>query len=1128
MLSFLNKVVLLLALMAVGARIASPQGSPSAAPGQTESTASIFKTKAQFVTALKEAIQASNWEPVKSGSDRAFKQKLFLTEQEALGLLAEARDEYLKSYAAGGGLIGDRQPESYRADLVGKLRKDLERKDQAKVKNAMRESGFLKLDEKLSLSPDEIQTQVNRVKEIKVKEFISSLPRDEDFFVLEGDLLLTAAEVAKYLSDGGAAGGYSPAGDLSINTYRANEPSYPSLSSRRLTYVVDRRTFSDPQYHELVKGLAGAARDWYQDCAECKIEFLPPTEDQSPDLVVRFHDANGLYSAALYVTESGSRVLNIDPSFFAASEIKRAGMLRHQIGHILGYAHTTHRDPSGCYYENGGWKPAATSELPSVMQYFCSASAEGSSSGDFALNLSSKDREEHRRRYALPVVSYALGSDPSAADKSMLIIRLQGGPALDNVADVLRILHANSLLKAGRHEVNNDGETVLDIYREKLRFRPPTKPEALLRFADDFNKRRLPREALSRGEIVLYPDGITVNEGWQTTTVRSDEEIGKKQLAELRLDWPAELREEVTRAESDRVLVKRLIYELRVFIGDEAKASQVLQQISNLFTGKRTEHITLALDGTERRPAGFSRDREPSLPSASAEKLEAYPVSPRQGAELLSAQKFPTTRDEIKIGREWLLGSLIKMPYPLPTKTCRDKYCPEVMLIDQSVASHPDLPAIPLIGERRRPNPPLSAAANPTSIQFELKAGVDKSRPNGEHGTYMAGIIGSQENGFGLIGIYPQVPIVSVEFDSYPNSNLTNLTSLMNRRYKDPDTRISSRAIVVLAADFKYDFKIEHYNAEYDDRRKNELAKFIEETATEILWVVAAGQKEEEKRGADLSPTYGLGPMNLGDRPNVITVTAYEPVKASSEEGNALIEAANRATEKDMEMVHVSAPGKDIPGSVNSGPGRAAYAVSGMTSPATAIVAGLVAAMRSTWPDDYEVPSQVKTRLQVTSRTFYDLSQRDFVHAGIIDADLALRNPHLNYYRTDAEYLTAHQFDWNHDEIRLRIDNKIETIQTEDIYRVYRTTWLVKTGDNSSREENGWVIYKRSLNRGKPVPGEIVRLRPGQIIGIDKFVVKINGSDTNLDSLKDILLAKPIAPNSEAQTNPPIQDITKP
>jgi hypothetical protein len=339
--------------------------------------------------------------------------------------------------------------------------------------------------------------------EAAVKAYMATLPKDREYFVLEGDIRMTEQELRAYLASKVLSSKpASPGGELLINVFGGEKDFYRNVSERTLTYAVDRNSFkSSEQYNAVVKEMQLAVQPWQEACEGCGLRFVhlqqhdaAPSNDKV-NFTVRYLDSGGAFiAAAFFPHDSPSRrFIDIDPSYFRA-DLKNVtvGVLRHELGHTLGYRHEHIENIPGCKNESGTWVRLTPYDRDSVMHYWC---GDG---GNPLLELSKKDKEGHLKQYGATSVP----STASAHERPEVIIRLEGGNVPENTVAVLSALNELGLLPVDKHKLDAN-ETIDSIYKDKLDI--PFFASGLKKFAGDLNRTNYDVRKLKPGEILLYP-----------------------------------------------------------------------------------------------------------------------------------------------------------------------------------------------------------------------------------------------------------------------------------------------------------------------------------------------------------------------------------------------------------------------------------------------------------------------------------------------------------------------------------------------------------------------------------------------------------------------------------------------
>lgn len=179
---------------------------------------------------------------------------------------------------------------------------------------------------------------------------------------------------------------------------------------KRLSFCVLRRTFpTEAHYEAVLEATLEATREWENTCG-VHFDYVSDVDlsnDKSPGEVlfpVRYFDSGGKFVAAgFFPTDPKKRRrLLIDPTWFTTT-FDRVGVLRHELGHVLGFRHEHIRSgaPPECPDENQTGTFDLTEYDPqSVMHYLCGQV------GSKELKITALDRIGSRKLYGPPLSDF--------------------------------------------------------------------------------------------------------------------------------------------------------------------------------------------------------------------------------------------------------------------------------------------------------------------------------------------------------------------------------------------------------------------------------------------------------------------------------------------------------------------------------------------------------------------------------------------------------------------------------------------------------------------------------------------------------------------------------------------------
>lgn len=246
----------------------------------------------------------------------------------------------------------------------------------------------------------------------------SPLDKSRTFYLVEGDIPMSEREVRAYLLTRSTAPQSAEQKPELIVHMHAGQPAYwEDPNKRELRYSVIKSTFPDEaSYRKVVQDIAAAGAAWQAACRSCNIKFVYnrahdgiTTMDEFKQLastdklrfaVVYQQLGGGAIAMAFFPNEPiERRLVSIDPSYFdltgGPGTFPPEGVLRHELGHVLGYRHEHTRGVAGCDFEDNDWKPLTPYDAHSVMHYFCGGK------GTLQLKLSDVDIAGHTKLYGI-------------------------------------------------------------------------------------------------------------------------------------------------------------------------------------------------------------------------------------------------------------------------------------------------------------------------------------------------------------------------------------------------------------------------------------------------------------------------------------------------------------------------------------------------------------------------------------------------------------------------------------------------------------------------------------------------------------------------------------------------------
>jgi len=234
------------------------------------------------------------------------------------------------------------------------------------------------------------------------EEFAAQAIQTEgDVYVVNGDEAVEGVEglrhyYSNYVANGGVG---TTEGGLAVY-YSGGDIKWSSTTARNLTYCVSSSSFGT-RYSTVVNAMNSAAAAWE---ATANVNFIHSSSYDSACSAtqtavlfdVRQTSDTSFLARAFFPnsSRSGRNVLISTSAFGSISPWTLTGVLRHELGHTLGFRHEhTRLSSTGCY-EDSAWRALTSYDSYSVMHY---PQCNGSQTGD--LVLTSLDKTGARALY---------------------------------------------------------------------------------------------------------------------------------------------------------------------------------------------------------------------------------------------------------------------------------------------------------------------------------------------------------------------------------------------------------------------------------------------------------------------------------------------------------------------------------------------------------------------------------------------------------------------------------------------------------------------------------------------------------------------------------------------------------
>ncbi len=194
-------------------------------------------------------------------------------------------------------------------------------------------------------------------------------------FVYSGDQMAETEQELREVYESLVAGEIGQVqGGLAVYTSGGSDVKWTASEALNLTYCVSTKFGGN--YNAVVKSMTTATGAWE---GAAKVNFI---HDSSLDsncnsrtkgvvFDVSPVNAGGQYLARAFFPNSSRRNRNIliDGSSFSPTAPGLDGILRHELGHTIGFRHEHTRPEAGVCYEDNNWRALTPYDSSSVMHY---------------------------------------------------------------------------------------------------------------------------------------------------------------------------------------------------------------------------------------------------------------------------------------------------------------------------------------------------------------------------------------------------------------------------------------------------------------------------------------------------------------------------------------------------------------------------------------------------------------------------------------------------------------------------------------------------------------------------------------------------------------------------------------
>lgn len=231
------------------------------------------------------------------------------------------------------------------------------------------------------------------------EEFLAGVEREpfeDGVWIVDGDVPIDSEKrlvdhYERMVADNG----------LTVATYGGRDSIWSATQKRRLTYCVS--TSFGSRHAAVVTAMSEAAAAW-EAVADVNFEHVPAEDSRcsasNSNVLFDVRPVSGAsyLARAFFPHQSrGSRNVLVDSTCWTTwAPLTCTGVLRHELGHVLGFRHEHTRSSSNGCYEDSAWRGVTEYDRASVMHY---PQCGGTNN---ALTISARDAQGAASLYGAP------------------------------------------------------------------------------------------------------------------------------------------------------------------------------------------------------------------------------------------------------------------------------------------------------------------------------------------------------------------------------------------------------------------------------------------------------------------------------------------------------------------------------------------------------------------------------------------------------------------------------------------------------------------------------------------------------------------------------------------------------